>query len=382
MAVNPQPTDDDSPVDDEFLDALRLNLIAGVGPRLRQALLDRFGSPTDILDAKLSDLRKVPGIGPKLARTICEQDTLADAQVELARCRERGITLIPRGRSGYPALLEEIPDPPTMLYCWGQLLPRDELCVGIVGSRRCTVYGRRMTERFSQGLARAGITVVSGLARGIDGVAHRGALAVDGRTIAVTATGHGSVYPPEHAELAKQISRQGAVLTEMPFEQKPIAGLFPQRNRIISGISQGVLIVEASRNSGALHTARHAMEQGRSVMALPGPVDSLASEGCHDLIRDGVTLVRHVDDVLEALGPLSKPAVAMCGPDVLSPRELSLNEQEREVLGLIALDPKPIDEILRSTTMEASRVLATVTVLEMKRMIRRLPGSQLVRTPS
>ncbi len=173
------------------------------------------------------------------------------------------------------------------------------------------------------------MTVISGLARGIDAAAHRGALAGGGRTFAVCANGLAHVYPPEHGPLAEEIVGQGAVLSESPLERGPTRGIFPQRNRIISGLSLGVIIVEASRNSGALHTARHAMEQGREVFAVPGRVDSLASQGCHDLIRDGVTLVRDVDDVLESLGPLMSPVQVSAADTVLAPRELSLNEQER-----------------------------------------------------
>ena len=369
-------------MDSEILNAIQLNLIPGIGPRMRQALLDRFETPANVLSASRQELRKVPGIGTKLASAIENEQDPEAAQRELSRCRERGLQLVLRGQPEYPAHLEEIPDPPTLLYCRGELTPADRLAVGIVGSRKCTHYGRTQAERFAQMLARAGMTIVSGLARGIDGAAHEGALSVSGRTIAVTATGHGTVYPPEHADLAERISRSGSVVTEMPIDQAPTPGLFPQRNRIISGLSQGVLIIEASRNSGALHTARHAMEQGRAVMALPGPVNSLASEGSHDLIRDGAILVRHADDVLEALGPLPEPAPRENNETVLSPRELSLSDQERMVLNLVNTEPQPIDVILRSADIEASRVLATLTVLEMKRFIRRLPGSRMVRVPT
>jgi len=222
--------------------------------------------------------------------------------------------------------------------------------------------------------------VISGLARGVDAAAHRGALAAGGRTIAVAATGLAQVYPPEHKDLSTQIEQSGAVVSESRLDQEPVAGLFPQRNRIISGLSLGVIIVEATRNSGAIHTARHAMEQGREVMAVPGRVDSLASEGCHDLIRDGAALVRHVDDVLQALGPLPQPLQRTQTETVHTPRELTLNPQERHVLNLIGQEPKPIDQVLQEADLETPRVLATLTVLEMKRLIRRLPGGFLIRS--
>lgn len=365
--------------DADQLDVLRLNLIPGIGPRMQQLLLERFDSPSAILSAKAHELKQVPGIGNKLASAIADAREQIDPAQELARCRQLGVRLLLRGGPEYPPMLEEICDAPSILYCQGTYEPRDQLAVGIVGSRRCTVYGRQQTEKIAGALARAGITVVSGLARGIDGVAHRAALSAGGRTIAVFATGLANIYPPEHRDLAEEITRQGANVTEACLDQSPIAGLFPQRNRIISGLSLGVIVVEATRNSGALHTARHAMEQGREVMAVPGRIDSLSSEGCHDLIRDGVTLIRNVDDVLEALGPLVKPVQQEPGQEVHSPRELTLNDQERTILNLVSTEPRHIDEVLRSADIDSSRVLSTLTVLEMKRMVRRLPGGYFIR---
>ncbi len=363
-----------------LLDMLRLNLVPGVGPRMRQALLDHFGDAGSVLKARSHQLRQVPGIGPKLALAILDQQDPSIAEAELARCREMGVKFYIRGAEDYPKLLTEMFDPPTFLYCQGSIEPRDELALGIVGSRRCTPYGLRTAEKIATTLAMAGVTIVSGLARGIDGAAHKGALRGGGRTLAVLATGLSSIYPPEHNQLARQVSENGGLITEMPLDQKPLAGLFPQRNRIISGLSAGVLIVEASKKSGALHTARHAMEQGREVMVVPGQIDSAASEGCHDLIRDGATLVRNADDILSAIGPLVQPVAITPKEEIHSPRELLLNEQEREVLNLITLEAQHLDQILRSATLDAPRVLSTLTVLEMKRFVRRLPGGYLVRS--
>lgn len=370
---------DDSLRNLELLNALRLNLLPGIGPRLQRALLDHFGSPEGVFSAGLDELQSVEGIGPKLARGILEHHNPAEAERELAECRDLNIRLVLRGDDDYPQQLAEIHDPPAILYCRGTITPQDNLAIAIVGSRRCTLYGKQQAERLATELARAGVTIVSGLARGIDAAAHRGALTGGGRTIAVAATGLATIYPPEHAELADEIVGAGAILTESCLLQQPVAGLFPQRNRIISGLSLGVLIVEANRSSGALHTARHAMEQGRDVFALPGRIDSLASEGCHDLIRDGAMLVRNVDDILESLGPLAKPTKDAAGAEVHSPRELSLNDQERDILRHVTVDPRHIDEVLRASELEPSRVLATLTVLEMKRMVRRLPGGYVVR---
>jgi DNA processing protein len=378
FSENSEPADA-QPADAELIDALRLNLVPGIGPRLHQALESAFGSPSAVLKASLAELQQVDGIGTKLAAAIVEHRSAEAAIREIERCRKAGIRLVRRGASEYPRMLAEICDPPSVLYCRGTLEPRDEVAVAIVGSRRCSVYGRQQAERFAGALARAGATVISGLARGIDAAAHRGALDAGGRTIAVSATGLAKVYPPEHKELASEIAGQGAVVCESRLDQEPIAGLFPQRNRIISGLSLGVIIIEATRTSGALHTARHALEQGREVFALPGRIDSLTSEGCHDLIRDGVPLVRGVDDVLEALGPLLSPVARSATETVHTPRELTLSEQERAILNLVTLDPRQIDEVVRDAALESSRVLATLTVLEMKRLLRRLPGGYVVR---
>ncbi len=362
-----------------LLDALRLNLVSGVGPRTRQLLCNRFGSINAVFRATTDELQTINGVGPKLARAIRDGADVTAAEQELARCRELGIDLYLREEEPYPSSLAEVPDPPDVLYCLGELQPVDAVAVAIVGSRKCTVYGRQQADRLASGLAKSGVTIISGLARGIDGVAHRAAIDAGGRTIAVMATGLATVYPPEHAELAEEVARHGALLSESALGQTPVAGLFPQRNRIISGMSLGVVIIEAARRSGALHTARHAMEQGRDVFAVPGRIDSLASEGCHDLIRDGVTLVRGVDDILNELGPLLKPVPVASGGELHIPRELSLSDQEREILSLVTTEPKHLDAILRESTIENSRTLSTLTVLEMKRLLQRLPGGYLVR---
>jgi len=373
----PEQLEDDVAADDptrQLLDILRLNLVPGIGPRTYQLLLERFETPSRILKATVSQLQEVQNVGPKVAMSVVTHGTEAAAREELARVRQAGVSLLIRDQAPYPADLGRIPDPPTLLYCMGTLLPADQLAVAIVGSRHCTAYGRQQANRLAQGLARAGITVVSGLARGIDAEAHRGALEAGGRTIAVCATGLGTVYPPEHADLADAIQKQGCLLTESPMQQQPKSGLFPQRNRIISGISRGVVLIEAGRNSGALHTARHAMEQNRDVFAVPGRIDSEASFGCLDLIRDGATLIRGVEDVLNQLGPLTTPVQRTPTETIHRPAELQLSDQQRMILNLIPSEPVAVDEVMRTAGIESSRVLSTLTILEMKRLIRRLPG--------
>ncbi|MDG1893351.1 MAG: DNA-processing protein DprA [Fuerstiella sp.] len=359
--------------------SLTLSLVAGIGPLLQATLLQHFGTAEQILRQSAATLQQVTGIGAQLADRIAATSHSAAGVETLRRCQELGVHLLQKRTSAYPQSLAYVHDSPELLYCRGMLKLQDDLAVAVVGARRCTTYGRLQAERLAGSLVRAGFTVVSGLARGIDGAAHRGALNAGGRTIAVMATGVREIYPPEHADLAMEIVDNGALGSEFPLDQKPRPGLFPQRNRIISGLSLGVIVVEATRNSGALHTARHALEQGREVFAVPGQLDSLASEGCHDLIRDGVTLVRNVDDILRELGPLASPATSASHATIHDPREMSLNPQEQEILSLIGTSPVQVDNVLRTTQLDMSRVLSTLTVLEMKHFIRRLPGNMLIR---
>ena len=372
-------TSGDEENEQELLACLCLSGIPGLGPRLQVRLLSQFGSPENILRQSRDSLARVDGVGPKLANAISEADPVQSLDT-LQRCRDTNVQLLRRGRTNYPAVLEELSDAPPLMYCRGSLIERDSLAIGIVGSRRCTAYGRQQAERLAASLARAGFTVVSGLARGIDSCAHRGALNAGGRTIAVLATGVQEIYPPENADLAMDVADCGCLVSEHALNQKPRPGLFPQRNRIISGLSLGVIVVEASRNSGALYTARHAVEQGREVFAVPGQVDSVASAGCHDLIRDGATLIRNVDDVLAELGPLATPTATSVETVVRNPREVTLNGQEQEILNVISASPLHIDEIMRSTQLDPSRVLSTLTVLEVRRFVRRLPGNMFQRT--
>lgn len=362
-------------VDNELLAAIQLNLTPGLGPRLQSLLLNRFGTAEEVFRASGSALLAVQGIGPKVSAAISSQRDFKPARHEYVRAMEHGIKIIPKSAKAYPRSLVELCDAPPILYVNGTLQPSDTLAVAIVGSRSCTHYGRSQAEKLAGGLARAGIVVVSGLARGIDAAAHRGALDAGGRTIAVCAPGLLKLYPPEHKQLAAEVISQGAMVSESPLDRGPQKGLFPQRNRIIAGLSLGSIIIEAGRKSGALHTARHSVEQGREVFAVPGRIDTTTSLGCHDLIRDGAILIRDVNDVLETLGPLVEPVKTAENRTVLTPRELNLNEQEQTVLNLIETIPTSIERILESAQMPSSRVLSTLTVLEMKRLVRRLPGS-------
>ncbi len=363
----------------ELVDHVRMALITGLGPRIRQALLECFDNPAEVFAAAPSDLRQVSGVGPKLVERILAARDSTAVNEELALCRRESIWVTTRDDDAYPRGLTEIHDPPGVLFGRGQLRPDDALAIGIVGSRHATQYGKRQARRLAASLSRAGLTVISGLARGIDAAAHQGALEAGGRTIAVLGGGLLRLYPPEHKELAHDVSESGAVISESPPRMAPMSGSFPQRNRIISGMSLGVVVVEAAPRSGALITARHAMEQGREVFAVPGPIDSRLSQGCHQLLRDGAKLVESADDVLEELGPLVAPTLRDDGTVVHHPAELQLNEIEQQLLQAISPSGSSIDEVAQATTIPVHRVLATISVLEMRRLIRRTSGNRVVR---
>jgi DNA processing protein len=371
--------DCDGPPDEARMDAeIRLALTSGVGPRTRRSLLDRFETAEAVFRAAASELREVAGVGQKLAAAVIAARDL-DIAAEREVCRDANIAILTESSDNYPRALREIHDPPGVLFMQGGLLPADALGVAIVGSRHATPYGLAQAERLASGLARAGLTVISGLARGIDGAAHRGALAAGGRTIAILGGGLLCLYPPEHAPLAAEVAKSGAVLSEVPPRMQPMSGAFPQRNRIISGMSLGVIVVEASDRSGALISARHAMEQGREVFAVPGRIDNRMAKGCHQLIRDGATLIESVDDVLEQLGPLVAPTTSAEGVEVRHPAELQLNELEQQVLQNIDGEPTSIDAIITRSGLPPHSILATLSVLEMRRLIRRLSGTTVAR---
>ena len=365
--------------DADLIDTIRLSMVEGVGPRIRRRLLDRFGDPAMVLAAAPSDLRGVEGVGQKLTERIIRAGDEIDAEGQIAFCRGQGISIITESHAEYPRALREIPDPPGLLFVRGTLKPSDALAIGIVGTRHGTHYGLRQAERLAASLARAGLTIISGLARGIDAAVHRGALEAGGRTLGILASGVLNIYPPEHDKLAEQVAGSGALISEQPPQSSPLAGTFPQRNRIISGMSLGVIVVEAAERSGALITARHAMEQGRDVFAVPGNVDSRASRGCHRLIRDGAMLVESADDVLEALGPLVEAAPRDDGREVHHPAELLLNDMEQKVLDAIRGEATSVDEVVVASGLPVPQVLSTLSVLEMRHLIRRLSGTTVIR---
>jgi len=368
----------------ELLGRLRLAAVPGLGSRLRRRLLNQFGSVDAVFTASERDLQTVEGVGGKAAAAVRAAPSPAAAEKLLADCQRHRIDILLEGSPGYPRLLSQIDDPPDLLFLRGQLKPADGLAVAIVGARHATAYGKKVAEQLAGGLARAGCTVISGLARGIDAAAHCGAITAGGRTLAVLGSGLLEIYPPEHRELALEVSDHGAVISEHPPFAAPHAGAFPRRNRIVSGLSLGTVVVQASARSGALITARLAGEQGREVFAVPGPIDCRVSAGCHRLIRDGATLVTNVDEILEELGPLFESVTDSVGREVRHPAELQLDELERQVLEAIhqtagGNGAADIDAVGDTARLEPSRLLATLSALEIRRLIRRIPGNQVER---
>jgi DNA processing protein len=279
-----------------------LNLVPEIGSTRLRRLLEAFGDLDQLWAASVQAIQQVDGITPRLAQRIADgcRDTPLLGK-ELALAQRQGVAIVTLEDDEYPKLLRAIPDPPLALYVRGTLTGADEMAVGIVGARRASFYGTQCAERLGYDLALRGVTVVSGLAHGIDGAAHRGALRASGRTLAVLGSGLARIYPPEHEPLAVQVAQQGALLSEYPMDTVPLPHNFPRRNRLISGLSLGVVVVEAARRSGALITADCALEQGREVFAVPGPITTVTSQGTHQLLKQGARLVTSVDDILEEL---------------------------------------------------------------------------------
>lgn len=375
---------------------LKLALVPNLGPKRTRALLEHFGTADAVLLASAAQLQQVPHIGADLAAQFVAAFKTVDEMAEWKRLREHGVSVALPGEPAYPDRLADIETAPPLLYYRGGWLPTDADAVGIVGSRSCTSYGLKMAERIAADLAKAGWCVVSGLARGIDAAAHRGALKAGGRTIAALAGGLGKIYPPEHADLAEQVAGQGALLTETHLTGEPERGLFPARNRIISAISRGVVVIEANAKSGALITATHAAEQGREVFALPGNADSAASAGCLELIRKGARLVRSADDILEDLrgiAPPDPPKVVKpperrpslpfdAPPDTTPPAPAEpppgLDDTQRRIWDALT-ETKHADELARDLGIPAHELGGVLTKMELRRAIRRKAGNTFER---
>jgi DNA processing protein len=355
---------------------IALQLAPGIGPRTLQLLLDRFGSATRILDASIDELTRIPYVSPQIAQGMRKAWTNGDVDAEVALMAKHGVRILPRTSDDYPVALSPLPGAPPLLYLRGRYTGEDLTAIAIVGSRHCTPYGRRMAHRFAYDLAKAGVTVVSGLARGIDAEAHRGALEAGGRTIAVLANGLSRVYPPEHADLAERVVESGALLSEACMKMEPLAGMFPARNRIIVGISRALIVVEAGDKSGALISAKHAGEQGRDVFVVPGPVDSITFAGSLQLLRDGGRLVRNAADVLEDIEGIAPPSAAKNEPAPPPPPKPTprLDGPAAKVWELLA-EPVSVDDLCRRSEQPIAALSVLLTTLEMDGLIRKLPGN-------
>ncbi len=357
----------------DFEALVSLNLIPQIGSARLERLLEHFGQPEAIFRASRQSLTAV--VGEQLGQSILDFDT-GKLKADLALAQKSGIKVLTLLDQEYPAALRQIPGPPMVLYCLGQITPADNLAVGIVGSRQASFYGLNNAQNFAAQLAARGITVVSGMARGVDTFAHRGALKAKGRTLAVIGSGFKHIYPQENADLAEEIAACGAVISEFPMEVKPLPQNFPRRNRLISGLSLGVLITEAARNSGALITADFALEQGKEVFALPGRIDSAGSLGTNALLKQGAKLVTCCEDILEELN-----LVDAGGKDIEPPPEnkIPADRQERELYGHIGDQPVAIDELVQKSSLASSRVLNLLLKLQFKKLIRILPDKQYMR---
>ena len=351
---------------------LALNLIPGVGSILMKRLLDRFKTPEAVFRAPMRELLKIEGLGEKVAGEIQKGPLEKVVGRELSLLKEIGGKIITFKDEDYPKRLKDIYDPPALLYVRGELRREDELAIAIVGSRKTSPYGRWITEKIGQDLAHHGVTVVSGMARGIDSVAHQGALQGGGRTMAVLGCGVDVIYPSENRNLFYQIIEQGAILSEFPIGSPPEGGHFPRRNRIISGLSIGVVIVQASSESGSLITASYALEQGREVFAVPGNVGAEGSRGTNQLIKEGAKLVESTEDILEEILPQWRREKGTT-PKAEAP-VLHLPKEEEVLYRLLGETPLHIDAIIRESQLDPGKVSSLLLNLELKGLISQWPG--------
>lgn len=361
---------------------LALSFLPGLGATRIHRLVDFFGTPAAVLAATPQVLRQVEGIGGKAGQVLSDraavENAFRQAELELRRLADHKLVLLCPDDPRYPRCLCPLADPPVLLYCLGDLACLTRPAVAIVGSRAATSYGKRISFELARELAGRGICVVSGMALGIDGQAHDGALAGGGATIGVLGCGADVVYPPQHGALFEEVGRQGLLLTEYPLGSRPEGFRFPERNRIISGLSLGVVVVEASLKSGSLITAGLALEQGREVFAVPGRIDSVKSQGPHRLLQQGAKLVHSVDDIMEELS-LTGMFAEQTLDDLPGLSPAPLTEAEQRLWSCLDVYPLTVDQLVRQSGFDPAQVLSLLLDLELKGMVRQLPGQEYER---
>ena len=359
---------------DQILPWFILKSVSGIGDLLFKRLIDRFNSPASIFEATRDELLKVEGITPRLVAAIKQRQISDSVKKDFDRVRQKGVKIVTMADPDYPPLLLQIPDPPPFLYVDG-CLDGSIKNVAVVGSRNATNYGRSATLRLCRDLARLKITVVSGMALGIDSAAHEGALMGKGATVAVLGSGLENIYPAENRKLYDRIVDTGAVVSEFPLNAEPDAHNFPRRNRIISGMSLGTVVVEATRRSGSLITARLSAEQNREVFAVPGSIQSFKSTGTHTLIKQGAKLVEHAQDIMEEFSSMievpAETEITPDGPPEAMPR---LSPEESKVFEALGPYPVHIDDLARNLSMESGKLSSVLLQLELKNIVRQSPG--------
>ena len=376
-----------SPDIEEWLKLIRAD---GVGPTTFCKLTKHFGSVDRALGASVSELSKIDGIGFKTAEQIALTRDKFDVTRELELAEKLGVWIVNIEDKRYPPILKQIYDPPPVLYIKGSLTRQDNLAISIVGTRRCSLYGQEQASRLAHFLGSAGFTIVSGMARGIDTAAHQGALAAKGRTIAVQGCGLANIFPPENKKLFELIAESGGCISELPLRYEPLSENFPPRNRIIAGLSLGTIVIEAPLNSGALITARVALDSNREVMAVPGKIDSPLSKGAHRLIKQGAKLVESVEDIMEALGYIgeqlqghvsaaAREASERIETPLFDASQLNLSDNERTIYDFLDREPLHVDQIIAETNLPAGSINAGLISLRLKGLIRQLPGNLFLR---
>lgn len=347
------------------------NLVKGIGPMKVRALLDFFGDLETAWHADAAVLQEI-GLDRRALSNLKKARARLSLDEELEKLAQQDVSVLTWNDPDYPSRLLQIPDPPPVIYVRGQLLPEDEWAIAVVGTRRASAYGKTVTRRLVSDLAVNHVTIVSGLARGIDGEAHATALEMGGRTIAVLGCGLDLIYPPEHRKLAQETVQQGAMISEYPLSTRPEASNFPPRNRIISGLSLGVVVVEAGVKSGALITADYAADQGRDVFAVPGNLYTRCSAGTNRLIQDGAKLVTGAEDILEELNLMMITEQAQVRAVVPE------NETEALLIQHLSLEPVHVDEIALQTGQPIAKVTSNLALMELKGMVRQVGGMKYV----